>query len=1026
MVLLINEGFDTLLGSMFPVEGAWGTFLGAIVAIRILLYALTAEAGANPLRSGKDIFIYFFTLFYFGPLGLLLVLVMQILRRTGVTTKFLNWMPKDAHNPRDMITIIMAAFLSWVLSFKWELIESFVEAFPLIPFGRIWGWVVVLFVLIINIPPREEEEEEGSSWRQVSQASVMLYAVVLVFFGIDWLYLLFVFLLLRPFLAKFNILGKAKQAFGKGKEAIAEQAKKQAEKEGMGPIARLLQAYSEKESEQDRKRLQELHDMMNERLGKVGGFVENLSEKQKIEHDVNQKEAEDIYRKLRGEIPGGGSFFFALIVALANDVILDIFTGLGFSPIISIPIDLGTLLFAGMFIFKALKVVKKQKKGALLGLLAYAFVLEIIPFISLFPGWTVSVIALRALLSRTNDFKQLEHSKEELTELRSSAVSTWHILPSMHGVLKWVAFAGIAFAILLILPSFGFDVGAKALAAQRYVSTGQMIADAQLYYRDFSQRLLGVVTKPVVWWEQQIEVFRQDAFIAQVDQSSNRKLGLFWRDLTPAEPSFQRGKTAIVWGFLYGEILNISKCFENQSNPQCIVNVRCRVKNTLEGADTTPGKLSMLDLMGSGDSVTCKFIPTIEDLYEVNFVADFEFETRSYLPVYFTDRNLALAYAFEGKDILDVAGITEKNPISTTTPGPIKLAIQIFEKMPVRVDIPLAGTGAPIGPPLEGEEIRGAVVGISLQNTWRPRGKLQKINDIEIRIPESLRLQEYKIDPRYAEQEIGESDTRSFRCILTAPDPNKILQEGAEVTLRAIKAIANYKFAITEDTDVQVKGGVAPSFTYEPAQEAAFDDYDTCPDLESTCGYESKEWCNIDSCKNLCWWEIGTIYNSCEPCIDATVACSMYPEKSQCDLDPCNAGGCVWESEKCVQKTSEQYIKWPTDAVQVTKCAVDHIKIKGTRYVYSIWPGLIEESSGTKIEIMHKTKPKRYNAEYLNLAQRLRKGGNVKTKSIIGRVTGDLTLKINKEGNDLSGKQIIELYDSAGIHPEILEDAGCS
>jgi len=226
MVFPFTEGFGTPVGPIFPVQGAWSTFLGALVGIRVLLYALTSEPGENPLRNKNDILIYFLTLFYFGTTGLIIVLLVHIIRRLGVIRALTDKLPVKEHNPRDMAVIITAAIISWVFSTP-QL--SFIQGF--FPIRQLymssWGWILILIAMVYYLKPEEEVEKLG--WGQAIQSSFVLYTLIIMVFGFDLLYLLFVYLLLKPFLARFGVFSKLRGAATKGRGAIEERAKARAE-----------------------------------------------------------------------------------------------------------------------------------------------------------------------------------------------------------------------------------------------------------------------------------------------------------------------------------------------------------------------------------------------------------------------------------------------------------------------------------------------------------------------------------------------------------------------------------------------------------------------------------------------------------------------------------------------------------------------------------------------------------------------------------------------------------------------------
>lgn len=1014
MVLFVNEGFNTAIGSIFPVEGAWSSLLGALVGIRVLLYALTTEPSAEPLKDKWNIIIYFLTLFYFGPAGLVIILLLQVMRRVAILEKIASKLPVQEHNPKEMVTIILAAFVAWFFStpqFSW--VENY---FPLrILYMSSWGWILILLAMLYYLPSREKDESR--EFKRTMQAALILYVLTILVFGFDLLYIFFVYLLLKPFLGK--IYGRLK---GTIREKAEAEAKGEIEEGKPGLLAQLFKAYSVKEAEERRKEMEQLMGRIDDIEAKKKGDIEKLSAQLAAERNADIEALEDNFKEHSKHVPGLLRYLLAIIAAIANDI--SDFSPMGI-PGINILIDILAVIFMIWFILPVMKLdgISKGTKGFVTVLVIF----ELIPYVSLVPWWFIIIMFLNYKLKQTQDYKAMESAKKHLRERGAAAPKTFGlpISVNLHGfMIKLAAATVLVLAAGLILPLMGINVGQQALAAQRYVSSGQWLLDAQQYAYEMQDRIRDIIIAPKVWWEMQLEIFNQDAFISQVDQSAQRKLGLFWEDLRPAERRFETGREAIVWGALRGEILDISKCLENRSDPQCIVRTGCRVQNAL-GIETTPKEISMLDLAGSGESITCSFTPAKEGVYKITFVSEFDFETRAYIPMYFADRNLVLAYTEKGADILDEAGITNKKPVAVSTPGPIAVGIEAISALPLRVDIPVSGTGAVIAGPGQ-----GTTIGVSLQNTWRPRGRLEKINNLIVTIPRSMRLEDctpadfiemppqydndternYQIAPAYAAKEIGEEETKSFRCILTAAAaPEDILTPGAEVTLRPIKVIADYKFVVSADTSIQVRPGEAGvALTYTKVQEDALDDYDICPSGVEDCSYASKQLCDSDPCNQNCYWYYGpATIDRCASCPQAD--CSIYWDEQYCALDPCDLG-CDWDigEQECVRKNIGSTIKWPTEIFTVDQCGADYASILGVRYVYAVESGHIVSSQADKIEIQH---PDGYKSTYSGLLERYRDKGNVGKSAVIGRLSEKFNFRLSTPEKQLSGKEIVDFYE---------------
>jgi hypothetical protein len=203
-------------------------------------------------------------------------------------------------------------------------------------------------------------------------------------------------------------------------------------------------------------------------------------------------------------------------------------------------------------------------------------------------------------------------------------------------------------------------------------------------------------------------------------------------------------------------------------------------------------------------------------------IASFIFVTRSYLPVYFVDRNLKIEYARQKKDILAEEGITDKSPIAKYTPGPVGIGIKTFETLPLAVasSSAIIPTGAAIG------DSQGTGFGITLENLWL-QGTILDVKDLEIRVPDSLKIGNcspaefkltkdldnenyYNIDPSYAKQQLDVKDYISFNCRLYSSGKGSVLG-ATPVTTHFIKAVAKYDYAIEAKTDVKVLEAEQPA-----------------------------------------------------------------------------------------------------------------------------------------------------------------------------------------------------------------------
>ncbi|MBU0536141.1 MAG: hypothetical protein KKE20_04195 [Nanoarchaeota archaeon] len=122
--------------------------------------------------------------------------------------------------------------------------------------------------------------------------------------------------------------------------------------------------------------------------------------------------------------------------------------------------------------------------------------------------------------------------------------------------------------------------------------------------------------------------------------------------------------------------------------------------------------------------INCEFAPGAlkAGVWTVFFSSKFNFDTHSYLKSYFIDQERLRAIRRQNKDPFSEYGITDANPYSISTNGPVQVNIKVTQ--------PLTGLSR-----TEKSELR---IGITLQNRWQ--GEIKNINDLYIKIPPSMSI----------------------------------------------------------------------------------------------------------------------------------------------------------------------------------------------------------------------------------------------------------------------------------------------
>lgn len=165
--------------------------------------------------------------------------------------------------------------------------------------------------------------------------------------------------------------------------------------------------------------------------------------------------------------------------------------------------------------------------------------------------------------------------------------------------------------------------------------------------------------------------------------------------------------------------------------------------------------------------------------------AQFNFMTQAYQKVYFINKDTSLALRREGLDPLDNYGITDKDPKTIYTNGPVNIGMQ-FRQSPVPIDTSEVAS----------YDIH--MLGITVTNQWD--GKLLKIKSFEFTLPAGMKLSETKTPSTSGEVSSPyECSGFKFSCaagendatVCTLIDPSKITEIESYKTFRCPVELAN-------------------------------------------------------------------------------------------------------------------------------------------------------------------------------------------------------------------------------------------
>ncbi len=212
------------------------------------------------------------------------------------------------------------------------------------------------------------------------------------------------------------------------------------------------------------------------------------------------------------------------------------------------------------------------------------------------------------------------------------------------------------------------------------------------------------------------------AITGKVEENQFEPIGVYLENVQAADQKYYLDEDVIVWGTVKARTL------DDPIN----IKVGCFVemdKKKLPANDVDPKKKFSVFTLEEQD-FACTFNGTRngvasklkEGTNTVKAFADFNFETLSYLKVYFIDKERQRAMTREGLDIFEEFDITDRNPVAVYTNGPAKIEM---------------GTTNPIVGVSESYPAEPSL-GIDISNREGWQGKITKLKELVIFLPDGI------------------------------------------------------------------------------------------------------------------------------------------------------------------------------------------------------------------------------------------------------------------------------------------------
>ena len=272
------------------------------------------------------------------------------------------------------------------------------------------------------------------------------------------------------------------------------------------------------------------------------------------------------------------------------------------------------------------------------------------------------------------------------------------------------------------------------------------------------------------------------------EEQVKERLGVFLNDLKPSDPDIKENESVELWGIL--EV-------KSKSEEPFLIEIKCNSSNV-----TGTHSISQFSVEGNNDiDIDCIFKDGFKKgNHKINMVATYNFETAAYLKIHFINEERKKTMKRAGLDIFEEFGITEKNPVSRYTSGPIKIG--------------MATSLQPIG--IDQEAITKPKIGFTIENTWE--GKIKNITALKIKLPKGLELDKDTCDYSFTRIETGELTTtyqineeigeikkyRSFNCRTKITNQNALLGN-IPLSTKELSVSAEYIFELEEQISISVK-----------------------------------------------------------------------------------------------------------------------------------------------------------------------------------------------------------------------------
>jgi len=304
-------------------------------------------------------------------------------------------------------------------------------------------------------------------------------------------------------------------------------------------------------------------------------------------------------------------------------------------------------------------------------------------------------------------------------------------------------------------------------------------------------------------WRAQINYATGGLYEARVDQGQKEEpLGVSLVNIKPISPEFTTSEEVVVWGVLTAHLMRINS---TEGEESIDVKLSCYVKhgdNTINGTIIPDGIIRIYN--DQEEDFECQFEPGTLEKGTQNVIIDVEypFKTYSYLVRYFIDEaEYRQRFHKDDAEVFKASGITDTNPITQTTSGPVLLTLTTTK--------PLYGIYK------NSENNMPIHLTMLIDKQWL--GEIKRVKDIVLSLPPGLAVK--KCYPGM--EETGTDQSRklyhlpepieenpngmTINCGLTVEDASSLLG-GNEFSLSivSLRLNASYDYHFLSSTEVKM------------------------------------------------------------------------------------------------------------------------------------------------------------------------------------------------------------------------------